>query len=99
MRFGAENMNKCLTVPVFTKEALIKLRNFSMAQQELSKELVLAQPLGICKITTYVDPKSNFKNLDLTWRNGKNSLRTVTILTKDDLKEMLSSTKLKEMNS
>jgi len=60
-----------------------------MAQQELSKELVLAQPLGICKITTYVDPKFVFKNLDLTYVNGRNSTRTVTILTNDELKETL----------
>ncbi len=82
-------IEKCLTVPVFTKDCIIKLKRFSMAQQELSKELVLAQPLGICKITTYVDPEFGFKNLDLTYVNGKTSTRTVTILTKDELKEML----------
>jgi len=82
-------MTNCLTGLAFTKEALIKLRNFSMAQQELVKELVLAKPLGICKITTYVDPKYDFKNLDLTYANGKNSTRTVTILTNDELKETL----------
>ncbi len=80
-------MVNCLTGLAFTKEAIIKLRNFSMAHQELSKELVLAQPLGICKITTYVDPKFAFKSLDLTYENGKNSTRTVTILTKDELRE------------
>ncbi len=79
-------MNHCLMLPAFTKEALDKLRKFSMAQQALSKELVLAKPLGICKITTYVDPKFGFKNLDLTYVNGKCSTRTVTILTKDELK-------------
>ena len=82
-------MSNCLTGLAFTKEAIIKLRNFSTAQVELSKELLLAKPLGICKITTYVDPKLNFKNLDITYENGKNTTRTVTILTKDDLKEML----------
>ncbi len=81
-------MRNCLTGLAFTREALDKLRNFSMAQQALSKELVLAQPLGICKITTYVDPKFDFKSLDLTYVNGKNSTRTVTILIKDDLKGM-----------
>ncbi len=79
-------MRNCLTGLAFTREALDKLRNFSMAQQELSKELVLAQPLGICKITTYVDQKFDFKSLDLTYANGKNSTRTVTILTSDELK-------------
>ncbi len=82
-------MKNCLTGLAFTKEAIIKLRNFSIAQQELSKELVLAQPLGICKITTYVDPKLNFKSLALTRNVGKDTTRTVTILTSDDLKEML----------
>ncbi len=82
-------MRNCLTGLAFTREALDKLRNFSIAQQELSQELVLAQPLGICKITTYVDPKFVFKNLDLTYVNGKNSTRTVTILTKEDLRGML----------
>jgi len=89
MRECDEAMRNCLTGLAFTREALDKLRNFSMAQQELSQELVLAQPLGICKITTYVDPKFVFKNLDLTYENGKNSTRTVTILTKEDLKGML----------
>ncbi len=82
-------MNNCLTGLVFTKEALDKLRKFSMAQQELSKELVLAQPLGICKITTYVNQKFDFKNLDLTYHVGKDTTRTVTILTNDELKETL----------
>ncbi len=81
-------MKNCLTGLAFTKEALDKLKSFSMAQQALSKELVLAQPLGICKITTYVDPEFGFRNLDLTYGNGKNSTRTVTILTKDELRGM-----------
>ena len=82
-------MNNCLTGLAFTREAIDKLRKFSIAQQELSQELVLAQPLGICKITTYVNPKFVFKNLDLTYENGKNTTRTVTILTNDELKETL----------
>ncbi len=90
-------MNNCLTGLAFTKEALSKLKNFSMAQQALSKELVLAQPLGICRITTYVDPKFGFLNLDLTYVSGKSTTRTVTILTNDELKETLSSTSIKEL--
>ncbi len=89
MRCGDRTMINCLTGFAFTREALIKLRNFSMAQQELSQELVLAQPLGICKITTYVSPKFVFKNLDLTYNVGKNVTRTVTILTNDELRETL----------
>ncbi len=82
-------MNNCLTGLAFTREALDKLRNFSIAQQELSRELVLAQPLGICKITTYVNHEFVFKNLDLTYEVGKDTTRTVTILTNDELKETL----------
>ncbi len=82
-------MSNCLTGLAFTKEAIIKLRNFSIAQQALSRELVLAKPLGICKITTCVDQKFAFKNLDLTYSVGKNTIRTVTILTNDELKETL----------
>ncbi len=82
-------MQRCI-VPAFTKEAIEKLNAFGIAQLALAKELVVAQPLGICKITTYVDPKLGFRNLDLTWRNGKNSTRTATILTRDVSKEMLS---------
>ncbi len=81
-------ISKCI-VPAFTKEAITKLNDFGIAQLALAKELLLAQPLGICKITTYVDPKLNFKNLDLTYENGKCSTRTVTILTKDELRETL----------
>ncbi len=83
-------MNECLTGLAFSKEALIKLRNFGIAQLELVKELLLAQPLGICKITTYVDPKLNFESLALTRNVGKDTTRTVTILTRDELKEILS---------
>ncbi len=82
-------MKNCLTGLAFTREALDKLRNFSIAQLELSQELVLAQPLGICKITTYVNPKFVFKNLDLTYNVGKDTTRTVTILTNDELRETL----------
>jgi len=83
-------MNGCLTELVFTKEATDKLRKFYLAQQELCQELREAKQLGICKITTYVDPKLNFKNLDITWQNGRNITRTVTILTNEGLKGILS---------
>ncbi len=79
-------MNNCLTGLDFTNEVLIKLRKFSTAQLELSKELVQAKPLGICKITTYVDPKFDFKSLVLTYNVGKDTTRTVTILTNDELR-------------
>ncbi len=79
----------CLTDKDFTNEVIDKLRKFSMAQRELAKELQGARPLGICKITTYVDPKLNFRNLDLTYESGKSITQTVTILTSEELKEML----------
>jgi len=82
-------MSNCLTGLAFTKEALNKLRNFSTAQQELAKELLLAKPLGICRISTSVDLKFDFVSLDLTRNVGKNTIRTVTILTKEELKRSL----------
>ncbi len=79
----------CLTELVFTREAIDKLKKFSMAQLVLARELSEAKPLGICKITTYVDPKFGFKSLALTRDVGNNTTRTVTILTNEKLKEML----------
>ncbi len=89
MRGGSRGMPNCLTGLAFTKEAMNKLRKFSIAQLELSKELVLAKPLGICRITTYVSPKFDFKSLALTYLVSKDTTRTVTILTNDELKETL----------
>ncbi len=34
-----------------------KLTKFCMAQQALSQALLEAKPLGICKITTSIDPR------------------------------------------
>ncbi len=82
-------MISCLTGLELSQECLNKLKNFGMVQLELSLALLEGKPLGICKITTYVDPKFGFKSLDLTRDVGNNTTRTVTILTKDDLKEML----------
>ncbi len=79
----------CLTDKDFTKEVIDKLRKFSMAQQELALELWEAKPLGICKITTYVNPRYGFKSLDLTYNVGKNATRTVTILTNEELRGIL----------
>jgi len=41
----------------FTPEVLAKLTNFFMAQRALSVELLVAKPLGMCKITTSIDQK------------------------------------------
>ncbi len=70
-----------------SKQRTIKLNDFITKLQELLQEYPEASSLEICKITTYVDQSSNFKSLDLTWRSGKNTTRTVTILSNDDLKE------------
>ncbi len=40
-------------------EVLVKLTNFFMAQQALSQALLEAKPLGICKITTSIDPRGS----------------------------------------
>ncbi len=72
-----------------SKQLKSKLNCYIMKQQELLQEFPEVSSLEICKITTYVDQKSNFKSLDLTWVNGKNTIRTVTILTNEKLKEIL----------
>ncbi len=90
MRCGDKAMKNCLTGLNVSKQVMDKLRSFGIMQQELARELLEAKPLGICKITTYVGPKFDFKNLDITRDVGKDTIRTVTILTKEDLKEMWS---------
>ncbi len=64
-----------------------RLNSYIIAQQELLQAFPEVNSLEICRITTFVDQKSNFKSLDLTWLNGKNTTRTVTILTNDALEE------------
>ncbi len=70
-----------------SKQLMNKLNSYIMKQQALLQEFPEVSSLEICKITTYVDQKSNFKSLDLTWQSGKNTTRTVTILTNDESKE------------
>ncbi len=67
-----------------------RLNSYIIAQQELLQQFPEVSSLEICKITTFVDQKSNFRSLDLTWQNGKNTTRTVTILTNDESKETWS---------
>ncbi len=73
-----------------SKQRTSRLNSYIIAQQELLQEFPELSSLEICKITTFVDQKSNFKSLDLTWQSGKNTTRTVTILTNDALKETWS---------
>ena len=63
------------------------LSAFSTKQQELSRELLEAKPLGICKTCIYGTNVSNWKNPVLTSVNGKSG----TILDtfgRNDLKEI-----------
>ncbi len=77
-------MIECLTEPAFTKEVTIKLNNFGLAQQELSRALLEAKPLGICKITTSENQKSSFKSLDSILKSGNVSMKIDIILTRKD---------------
>ncbi len=70
-----------------SKQLTTRLNSYIIAQQELLQEFPEVLGLEICKITTFVDQRSNFRSLDLTWQNGKNTTRTVTVLTNDELKE------------
>ncbi len=70
-----------------SKQLTNKLNCYITKQQELLQEFPEVSSLEICKISTFVDQKSNFKSLDLTWLSGKNTTRTVTILTNDESKE------------
>ncbi len=73
-----------------SRQLTTRLNSYIIAQQELLQEFPEVQQLEICKITTYVDQRSNFRSLDLTWLAGKNTTRTVTILTNDESKETWS---------
>ncbi len=78
----------CLTDSSDLKPLIIKLRKFYMAHQELSKELLEAKPLGICKTIISDLTKSDFKNLDLILRSGDATTRLITTLSKESSKEM-----------
>ncbi len=87
-------MISCLTVPGFTREVTIKLRNFGIMQQALARELLEAKPLGICKITTSREGRQSFKSLDSILKSGDVSMKIDIILTKNDREEeILLSTK------
>ena len=80
-------IRSCLTEPGFTKEVTIKLRNFGMEQQALSRELLEAKPLGICKIITSPEGKQSFKSLDSILKSGNVSMKIDIILTRKDQEE------------
>ncbi len=77
-------MRECLTEPGFTSEVTIKLNNFGTKQLELSRALLEAKPLGICKIITSPEGRQSFKSLDSILRNGNVTMKIDIILTRKD---------------
>ncbi len=63
------------------------VNNFFMVQQALSRELLEAKPLGICKISIYGTRRLSLKNPILTLTNGKNST-TLDTFGRSDSKEI-----------
>ncbi len=72
-----------------SKRLIRMLNAFFMAHQELSKELLGAKPLGICKTTGLVGPNINFKSLDSMPENGNVTMPIDTILTNEKSKEIM----------
>ncbi len=58
---------------LLSQECQKLLKDFFTAQQELSRELLEAKPLGICKTSIYGTNVSNLRNPIVTSTNGKNS--------------------------
>jgi len=58
---------------LLSQECIERLKKFSTAQQALSKELLQAKPLGICKTSIYGTNVSNLRNPILTSISGKNN--------------------------
>ncbi len=71
----------------FTREVTIKLNNFGTKQLELSKELLEAKPLGICKIITSPEGRRSFKSLDSILESGNVTMKIDIILTRKDPEE------------
>jgi len=76
-------MIECLTESGFTNEVTIKLRNFGTAQEALSRALLKAKPLGICRITTLPEGKSSFKSLGSILKSGNVTMKIDIILTRN----------------
>ncbi len=58
---------------LLSPECKALLIDFSTKQRELSRELLVAKPLGICKTSIYGTNVSNWKNPVLTLLNGKSN--------------------------
>ncbi len=56
-----------------SKETVDLLRKFYMAQRVLSRELLVAKPLGICKTCIYGTNALNSRNPIATSISGKNN--------------------------
>jgi len=82
-------MITCLTEQGFTNEVTIKLRNFGRMQEELSRELLEAKPLGICKIITSHQAKQSFKSLGSILKNGNVTMKIDIILTKNESEDTI----------
>ncbi len=72
---------------LLSKECQEQVRKFYMAQQELSRELLVAKPLGICKTSIYGTNASSLRNPILTSINGKNNT-TFDMFGRKDSKEI-----------
>ncbi len=81
------NLREWPTGPGFTKEVTIKLNNFGTKQEALSRELLAAKPLGICRITTSPEGERSFKSLGSILKSGNVSMRIDITLTKNDPEE------------
>ncbi len=78
---------QCHIEPVFTKEVTIKLNNFGTQQLELSRALLEAKPLGICRTIISPKGKRSFKSLDSIFRSGNVTMKIDIILTRNDPEE------------
>ncbi len=72
---------------LLSKECEMLVRKFCMAQQALSRELLEAKPLGICKTSIYGTNVSSLRNPILTSISGKNST-TFDMFGRKDSKEI-----------
>ncbi len=80
---------KCHTDLNDSKQLIIKLRKFYMAQRALSLALLEAKPLGICKTTISDLTKSDSRNLGLILKSGNAATRLITTLSNASLKVTL----------
>ncbi len=80
-------MKEWVIGPGFTKEVTIKLNNFGTKQEALSRELLAAKPLGICRITTSPEGERSFKSLGSILKSGNVSMKIDIILTRNGQEE------------